>query len=130
MKNEKTRAIIYWIATGLLAFGMLLGGIGQLSRAKFNVDGITHLGYPLYVLSIIGSWKILGVVAILMPKFPLIKEWAYAGFFFVLSGAVISHLACGDGAAGAAPSFVFACLTLVSRHFRFADRKLNNGTFS
>ena|ERR1039458_3522354 len=92
----KRNEIIYWIATGLLAFGMLSSGIQQVFRVKGMDDILVHLGYPLYFMSIIGIWKILGVIAILIPGFKLVKEWAYAGFFFAMSGALISHLACGD----------------------------------
>jgi DoxX-like family len=65
MKNQK---IAYWIVTGMLSFGMLLGGAAQILRAKFNVDGIVHLGFPEYVLPILGVWKVLAIVVILMPK--------------------------------------------------------------
>ncbi len=92
----KRNKIIYWIATIWLALGMLSTGIVQLLKVKEEVDMITHLGYPVYFLTILGVWKILGVVAVLIPKFPLLKEWAYAGFFFAMSGAVFSHIALGD----------------------------------
>jgi hypothetical protein len=71
---------------------MVSTGIAQLLKMK-EVDMMTHLGYPLYFLTILGVWKMLGVVTVLIPKFPLLKEWAYAGFFFAMSGAVFSHLA-------------------------------------
>ena len=93
---EKRNKIIYWVSTGLLAFGMLASGLAQIFHAKAMVDIIVPLGYPLYFLYIIGVWKILGVIAILIPRFKLLKEWAYAGFFFVMTGAFISHLASGD----------------------------------
>jgi DoxX-like family len=124
MANQKSKSIAFWIVTGFLSFGMLLGGTGQLFRAKFNVEGIVHLGYPEYVLSILGVWKVLAVVVILIPNFQLAKEWAYAGLFFLLSGAVISHLASGDGISGALPAFVFMCLTAASWYLRPAHRKL------
>ena len=92
----KRNKIIYWIATIWLALGMVSTGIVQLLKMKEEVDMITHLGYPVYFLTILGVWKILGVVAVLIPKFPLLKEWAYAGFFFAMSGAVFSHIASGD----------------------------------
>src|SRR3989344_6171294 len=92
----KSNKIIYWVTTGLLAFGMLGNGLAQIFHAKGFVDIIVHLGYPIYFLTILGIWKILGVVALLIPKFPLLKEWAYAGFFFAMSGAVFSHIALGD----------------------------------
>jgi uncharacterized membrane protein YphA (DoxX/SURF4 family) len=84
----RTKKIIYWIATLWLALGMLSTGTVQLLKMKAEgavappgVYGITKLGYPIYFLTILGIWKLLGVVALLVPKFPLLKEWAYAGFF-------------------------------------------------
>lgn len=118
------RPILYWLVTGLLAFGMLAGGTGQLLRASFNVEGMRHLGYPLYMLSLIGAWKLAGTAVILLPGWRLAKEWAYAGFFFLLTGATVSHLANGDGLGGALPSFVFACLTVASWQLRPAGRRL------
>jgi len=76
---------------------MLSTAIVQLLQSKQETDMMAHLGYPLYFLTILGAWKILGAVAVLVPKFPLLKEWAYAGFFFAMSGAIFSHLANGDG---------------------------------
>ena len=124
MKNQKTRTIAYWAVTGFLCFGMLLGGSGQLYRASFNVDGIVHLGFPVYLLTIIGLWKILAVITLLIPKYLLLKEWAYAGLFFLLSGGVVSHFASGDGIAAALPVFMFMCLTLASWYLRPSDRRL------
>jgi len=77
---EKRKLIIYWVATALLAFGMFASGIQQLFRTKEMVDILSHLGYPVYLMTILGTWKILGVIAILIPGFKLLKEWAYAGF--------------------------------------------------
>jgi uncharacterized membrane protein YphA (DoxX/SURF4 family) len=75
---------------------MLSTGTVQLFKVKAKVDFITQLGYPTWFLTIPGVWKIFGVVALLIPKFPLLKEWAYAGIFFAMSGAVFSHTASGD----------------------------------
>ena len=116
--------IIYWIATVWLALGMTSTGIVQLIKMKEEVDMMTHLGYPLYFLTILGIWKLLGVVAVLAPKLPLLKEWAYAGFFFAMSGAVFSHLACGDGAKELFGPGLLLVLTTVSWYFRPSDRKL------
>jgi DoxX-like family len=124
MSNQKSKKIAYWIVTGLLCFGMLLGSTAQLLRAKPNVDGMISLGYPLYVLTILGIWKYLAVFTILIPKYPLVKEWAYAGLFFVLSGGVISHLASGEGVIKAMPVFVFMCLDVASWYLRPDDRRL------
>lgn len=127
MRNK----IIYWISTLWLASGMLATGILQLLKAKAEgalappgVYGITHLGYPVYFLTILGVWKILGVVAVLVPKFPLLKEWAYAGFFFVMSGAIFSHIAVGDSVNELVPGSLLLVLTVLSWYFRPANRKI------
>lgn len=121
---SKSKKIAYWIVTGLLCLGMLGGGIAQLMNAKPNVDGLTSLGYPLYLLTILGVWKLLAVVAILIPKYTLLKEWAYAGLFFLLSGGVISHLASGEELMKAFPVFVFLCLNVASWYLRPINRKI------
>lgn len=123
--SGRTNKIIYWASTALLCFGMLGSGISQLLHLEEMNELITHVGYPLYFMYIIGTWKILGVIALLIPKNPLLKEWAYAGFFFLMTGALISHLAIGDiGNAIYGPSFQTAFL-LLSWYFRPASRKLN-----
>jgi len=121
----KRNKIIFWIATIWLALGMLSTGIVQLLKLKEEADMMTRLGYPLYFLTILGIWKILGVVAVLIPKFPLLKEWAYAGFFFAMSGAVFSHVANGDSAKDLFGPVLLLILTFVSWYFRPADRKIN-----
>lgn len=121
----KRNKIIYWIATIWLALGMLSTAIAQLLKMEAEVDMMTHLGYPVYFLTIIGVWKILGVVAVLIPKFPLLKEWAYAGFFMTMSGAIISHLIKGDEAKELFGPTLLLILTMVSWYFRPADRKVN-----
>ena len=124
---KKRDKIIYWIATIWLALGMLSTGIVQLFKAKGGqggVDMITHLGYPVYLLTLLAAWKIFGVVAILIPKFPLLKEWAYAGFFFIMSGAIFSHIVLGDQMTEILPSLLLLILTMVSWYFRPLNRKL------
>lgn len=121
---KKSNKIIYWIATLWLALGMLSTGGVQLFKVKTEVDAITHLGYPVYFLTILGIWKFLGVVAVLIPKFPLVKEWAYAGFFFAMSGAICSHIALGDPLNEIFPSLLLLTLTVVSWYFRPAERRL------
>ncbi len=120
----KRNKIIYWIATIWLALGMVSTGIVQILKIKEEADMMTHLGYPLYFLTILGVWKILGVIAVFVPKFPLLKEWAYAGFFFAMSGAVFSHLACGDAAKEFFGPVLLLLLTVISWYFRPADRKI------
>jgi hypothetical protein len=121
-KRNKT---IYWATTGFLAFGMLAQAFAQIFHAKGYVDMIiVHLGYPSYFLNIIGVWKILGVIAILIPRYKLVKEWAYAGFFFVMSGAVFSHIASGDSMKEIVPALVLLILIVVSWYFRPESRKI------
>lgn len=121
---KKRDKIIYWIATIWLAAGMLAGGGQQLLQIGGYVEILRHLGYPMYFMSIIGAWKILGVIAILIPGFKLLKEWAYAGFFFVMSGALISHLAIGDPLKEMLPPLALLLLTVVSWYYRPADKRL------
>lgn len=127
----KRNKIIYWIATVWLCLGMIATGVQQLfampvegALAPPGVYGITKLGYPVYFLTIIGFWKILGVIALLVPKYPLIKEWAYAGFIFLLTGAVYSHLAVGHAFSELIPSVLLLVLTILSWYFRSDSRKI------
>ena len=123
----KRNKIIYWLATIWLALGAVSTGAIQLFKAKEGqggVDMITHLGYPVYLLTLLGIWKILGAVAVLISKFPLLKEWAYAGFFFVMSGAIFSHIASGDPLTAILPSLLLLILTVISWYFRPPNRKI------
>ena len=120
----KAAKIIYWVATLWLALAMLSTGIVQLIKMEEEVENFSNLGYPLYLMTIIGLWKILGVIAVLLPKFPLLKEWAYAGFFFVMSGAFISHIVVADPAVELFGPSLLLILTVVSWYFRPADRKI------
>jgi len=120
----KRNKIIYWIVTLWLALGMTSTGIVQLIKMKDEVVMMNHLGYPIYFLTLLGIWKILGVIAILIPKFHLLKEWAYAGFFFAMSGAIFSHLACGDDAITLFGPVLLLILTIGSWYFRPVERKI------
>jgi uncharacterized membrane protein YphA (DoxX/SURF4 family) len=123
----KRNKIIYWIATIWLALGMLSTGLAQLFKGKAGQGGvemIERLGYPVYLLTLLGVWKILGVAALLIPKFPLVKEWAYAGIFFVMSGAAFSHIAIGDPMTEIIPSLLLLILAVTSWYFRPSNRKL------
>ena len=121
-KREK---IIYCVSTAWLAVGMLSTGIVQLIKTKEEVDNITHLGYPAYLLTILAIWKILGVITVLIPKFALLKEWAYAGFFFAMSGAVVSHIISGNPIAKIFPALLLLVLTIISWYFRPTNRRID-----
>ncbi len=120
----KRNKIIYWIATVWLALGMVSSGAVQLLRLEAEVEFILKLGYPSYFLTLLGVWKMLGVAAVLAPKWPLVKEWAYAGFFFAMSGAAYSHIAMGHSMTEIFPPLLLLILTVASWYFRPADRKV------
>jgi uncharacterized membrane protein YphA (DoxX/SURF4 family) len=124
----KAGKIIYWIATIWLSLGMLSTGVVQLFKLKGDgpgsLDSMTRLGYPVYFVTLLGICKILGVVVLLIPKFPLLKEWAYAGFFFMMSGAIFTHIAAGNSMSEIFPSLLLLILTVVSWYYRPSDRKI------
>jgi hypothetical protein len=123
----KKQKIVYWFFTGWLALGMVSTGIVQLIRMPEEVEVFTGLGYPVYLMTLIGVWKLLGAVAVLAPKFPLLKEWAYAGFFFCMSGAAVSHIAAGHSVGTVIPPLLLLALTGISWYLRPADRKVISG---
>ncbi len=127
---SKRNKIIYWVATIWLAAGMLGSGIQQLLHSPMQealappgTHGMAVLGYPEYLLTLIGIWKLLGVVALFLPRTPLLKEWAYAGFFFLLTGALFSHVAVGHGAAELFPAALLLVMLALSWWLRPADKK-------
>lgn len=125
---KKRDKIIYWTATIWLCLGMVSTAIIQLFSIQAGGPGtkenLIHLGYPPYLLILLGTWKILGVLALLIPKFPLLKEWAYAGIFFTVTGALHSHIASGDTFKLISPSLLYLVLIAFSWYFRPADRKI------
>lgn len=121
---KKRNKIIYWIATVWLALGMVSTGIVQLIQMEEEVENFASIGYPTYLMTILGIWKLLGVIAVLIPKFPILKEWAYAGFFFAMSGAAISHMVSGHGAQELFGPLLLLALTVISWYFRPANRKV------
>jgi uncharacterized membrane protein YphA (DoxX/SURF4 family) len=121
----KAKRIAYWTTTVLVAFFMS-GGVAQILQFKANPHGVVpQLGYPMYFFAILGFWKVLGALAILVPRFPRLKEWAYAGIFFDLTGAAVSCAAVGGYGAYAfhvvAPLFI-AGLTVASWALRPQSR--------
>lgn len=121
---EKRNKIIYWVATTLLCAGMTGSGISQILHLNDMNELTAKVGYPLYFMYIIGVWKLLGVIAILIPKFPLLKEWAYVGFFFLLTGAFVSHIFMGDIDNAIFGPLFQTIFVIVSWYFRPANRKI------
>lgn len=114
------RVIAYWAITVLVAFAFLSGGVMDLAHAPNVMEGMRHLGYPTYFATILGFWKVGGALAIVAPKLGRVKEWAYAGMFFDLSGAAASHASMGDGAGKILTPIVLAALLIGSYLLRDA----------
>lgn len=126
VNSFRGRTTVYWVTTLLLALECLVGGImGALQRPTF-IDIMKHLGYPDYVMTIIGVWYVLGGVALLVPGFPLLKEWAYAGLFFIYTGAIASRLAVGDGVVTLVGPIILTGLVIASWTWRPSTRRLDD----
>lgn len=121
----KLRKVIYWIATIWLSLGMVSTAIVQLMGIEEEQDMFSRLGYPPYLMTLLGILKILGVIVVLVPRLPVLKEWAYAGFFFAMFGAMFSHIASGT-ANELFGSTLLIVLTIMSWYFRPPERKLTN----
>ncbi|MGG4497364.1 DoxX family protein [Brevibacillus reuszeri] len=125
--QPRGKMIAYWTVTLLLAASVMLSGIGQLMQFGGNLELVTKLGYPSYVLTILGIWKVLGAIALVVPGFPRLKEWVHAGIFFLMTGAAISHMFANDygdyGCAIILPLF-YSALNIVSWTLRPASCKL------
>ena len=120
------RIIAYWTFTVLLVFELAAGSLWNLLQIEWVRVQLNYLGYPLYFAYISGVWQIGGATAIIVPGFPRIKEWAYAGSFFQFSGAVASHLAAGDSVGAWLTPLVFSTFVILSWALRPADRRLPN----
>ncbi|MGC2653431.1 MAG: DoxX family protein [Mycobacterium sp.] len=125
-RSVRARLVAYWIVTGLLASELVLGGIWDILRIPLVRDVVTHVGYPTYLLVLLGVWKLLGAAALLAPRLPLLKEWAYAGAFFVFSGAIVSHLTTGNDLHELGFLVVLLLLIAASWTLRPATRRLGS----
>jgi hypothetical protein len=123
--NEKAKLIGYWVTTLLGPASFVVGGTLFLTQGEQQVATLAHLGYPAYLLYILGLWKWLGAVAVVIPGLPLLKEWAYAGFFFELTGAAASHAFAGDGPGQILQPIIFLALVMASWALRPASRRIS-----
>jgi uncharacterized membrane protein YphA (DoxX/SURF4 family) len=117
----------YWVATVVFALQILVVAITELKGSNQVLQIRIHEGYPAYVLTLLGVWKLLGILALLVPRFPRLKEWAYAGFFFDLTGAVFSSIAsggAGDPTTTIGFPIVLLLLAMASWALRPSSRKL------
>src|ERR1700758_2928756 len=119
---KRLRAAAYWTATICVTAALGVGGVWDIARLPFVSDVVAHLGYPSYFLVLLGTWKVLGAVALLVPRRPLLKEWAYAGAFFSYTGAMISHLTTGYDLFELAVLGPLTALTVASWALRPASR--------
>lgn len=117
----KPKVIGYWVTTVIIEFELLVGGIADLVHGRTVlvagppvVDDLAHLGYPLYLLTILGIWKLLAAIALAVPRFPRLKEWAYAGVFFDMTGAAASWIAIGDRTGEFITPLMFAIFAMAS----------------
>lgn len=118
------RRVAYCLFTVLVAFELSAGALWDLLRIDYVRVVLTHLGYPLYMLFILGVWRVPGALALLVPHFPRLKEWAYAGAFFEFTGAAASHFLVGDHANQWMGPAIFSGFTLLSWALRPASRRL------
>ena len=124
MRTNTLKNATYWMCTGLLGLDFVVGGAFQIARSPEAVQGFAHLGYPAYFMTLLGVWKILGGLVLLVPGLPRLKEWAYAGIFFDVSAAVVSVIAVGDSWTLALLPLAFVMLTIASWTLRPMSRTL------
>ena len=128
-KRPKWKTIAYWVTTILGPFSFIVGGTLFLTGGEQPVSQFTHLGLPLYLLKILGFWKIAGAIVSVLPGLPRLKEWVYAGFFFELTGAAAVHIAVGDpafadGPSAFGPALLFLVIVMISYVLRPPSRRL------
>lgn len=121
---SKKKSIAYWFFTLWMSLGLTSAGIVQLLRMDFEVEFIVALGYPVYFLTILGLSKLLGVFAVLIPKYPLLKEWAYAGFVFTMLGAIYSEAVTSSPFSEIFPPILLLVLISLSWYLRPESRKV------
>lgn len=128
-QQERSGRIVHWVSTVLIVFFIGSGGIAYLLGLKANVAGFEVMGYPPYLLTILGFWKVSGAIVLVVPGFPRLKEWAYAGIFFNLSGAAASHIAAndyGDTGFHVWVNVLLAVLLFISWRYRAPGNVLGN----
>jgi len=123
--STRARTIAFWVTTIFGPASFVIGGYLHLTRDPQVMATLAHLGYPVYFATIMGFWKLLGAVAIVVPGIPRLKEWAYAGFFFDLTGAAATRAFVGDGAADILAPLVFLALVAASWALRPTSRTLS-----
>jgi uncharacterized membrane protein YphA (DoxX/SURF4 family) len=119
-----SRSLTYGVATALVVLVFAGSGLANLVGAEHVVHDMAKLGYPRYFCIVLGTWKMLGAFAVAVPRLPRVKEWAYAGMIFDLTGAAASRAASGDGAAAVVIPLGIALIVATSWWLRPLDRVL------
>lgn len=122
-RRLEARRVGYWLATAVVAAELALGGAWDIARIPDVREGVTTLGYPTYFLVLLGIWKVLGAMVLLLPRLPVLKEWTYAGAFFVYTGAIVSHLTTGYQVSEVGILSVLTALTMLSWALRPPTRR-------
>ena len=120
----KTKLWLYWVCTGLVVFAFLPGGVFYVMGAPQAVTGVEQLGFPAYFVTFLGVWKILGAIALLVPGMGLVKEWAYAGMVFDLTGAMVAVAVTGGAWWHVLAPLVVLALVVGSWWLRPASRRV------
>lgn len=123
-KPGRNKMIGYWVATSILAFVLISGGVGEWTDYTYTIKGMLSLGYPVYFTRLLGTWKIAGGIVLLMPRLPLVKEWAYFGIFLDMSGAFMTHIACHSAPFHLIWTGIFSVITVVSWALRPDTRRI------
>jgi len=123
----KIRSIAYVVTTVQITIAFVGSGVANLLRLDHIAHDMMRLGYPTYFMTVLGFWKVLGALVVALPKLPRLKEWAYAGMIFDLSGAAASRAASNDGAATVLVPLALAVAALVSWRLRPMSRMLQSG---
>jgi hypothetical protein len=126
LAQSRITRVAYWVFTVWIVVAALWPGILDIMHAPPLYPVLLHLGYPPYFSTLLGVWKILGGMALLVPGYPLLKEWAYAGTFFEFSSAFLSHLAVGDGPSAWVWPVIFAGALAASWYLRPPSRRLTH----
>jgi DoxX-like family len=124
--DSRTWRAVYWAATAIATIAFVLPGVANLAHAAHITQDMAHLGYPPYFPTLLGAWKVLGAAVIVSPRFPRLKEWAYAGMIFDLTGAAFSRTATGDGIATVIFPLGIAAVVLASWRLRPEGRALHS----
>jgi hypothetical protein len=118
------RLSLYWIATMYVALTSFLGGLAAVQHASPLFDEVLRLGYPPHFSTLLGVWKVLGAIVLIIPRRPLLKEWAYAGMFIDVTGAIVAYASVGDPMSSYISPLLWMTALVASWHLRPPSRRI------